>query len=257
MTKQETLQKLEIHLQELQDQFQKIKSTEGKIPKLEMDRLLSEIRASYELFTVLNYLNTYGEGEWMEKLRMVQKMLQEEPVAGKQEIQPQIIVEKQPEPIREEIKPPVQAEKNPVEEIQPETVIEKTKVEEPKIVAEEPQIMEPVAEKKVLKPEGKPAQKEILNDKTDHTIASLGDRFHSSPIVDLKKAIALHEKFQFINELFKGDNVPYNEFIQKISDCKGMQQAQTLIEHYSHKYDWNVEGKTFQKLYQFVQRRHQ
>jgi len=38
-----------------------IRDAEGKVPKIEMDKTLSDIRALYEQFTVLNYLNTYPD----------------------------------------------------------------------------------------------------------------------------------------------------------------------------------------------------
>lgn len=61
MKKEEVLKKLELQINQLNNQFQIVKNQSNKIPKLEIDRMLSDIRATYELFTVLNYLNIYGE----------------------------------------------------------------------------------------------------------------------------------------------------------------------------------------------------
>lgn len=209
MNKKETIGKLEKQLSELTGQFEKLKNTDQKIPKLEMDRMLSGIRASYELFTVWNYLNTYGENNDLQEEQAI-------PVVQN------FIPEKQPE---------IQVEK--VEEKAPEPIIQAPK-------------MQPV-----------PDKKEVIREKSQEILTTtLADKFHQSKIDNLKTAIPLHEKFLFINELFGGDNGPYNTFIDSVNHAQDMEQAANLLAESAIRYNWDIENKTYLKLQTLVLRRH-
>lgn len=209
MNKKETIGKLEKQLSELTGQFEKLKNTDQKIPKLEMDRMLSGIRASYELFTVWNYLNTYGENDDLQEEQAI-------PVVQN------FIPEKQPE---------IQVEK--VEEKAPEPIIQAPKTQ-------------PVLDKK-----------EVIREKSQEILTTtLADKFHQSKIDNLKTAIPLHEKFLFINELFGGDNGPYNTFIDSVNHAQDMEQAANLLAESAIRYNWDIENKTYLKLQTLVLRRH-
>lgn len=209
MNKKETIGKLEKQLSELTGQFEKLKNTDQKIPKLEMDRMLSGIRASYELFTVWNYLNTYGENDDLQEEQAI-------PVVQN------FIPEKQPE---------IQVEK--VEEKAPEPIIQAPKTQ-------------PV-----------PDKKEVIREKSQEILTTtLADKFHQSKIDNLKTAIPLHEKFLFINELFGGDNGPYNTFIDSVNHAQDMEQAANLLAESAIRYNWDIENKTYLKLQTLVLRRH-
>lgn len=212
MNKKETIGKLEKQLAELTGLFEKLKNTDQKIPKLEMDRMLSGMRASYELFTVWNYLNTYGDINDIQEeqaIPVVQNFIPEK--------QPEIQAEKVEEPVK-----PVQEPIKPVQEVQP------------------------IASKK-----------DVIREKSQEILTTtLADKFHQSKIDNLKTAIPLHEKFLFINELFGGDNGPYNTFIDSVNHAQSMEQAANLLAESAIRYNWDIENKTYLKLQTLVLRRH-
>jgi hypothetical protein len=99
--------------------------------------------------------------------------------------------------------------------------------------------------------------KVTFNDqKADAVKEALADKFALSKISDLTKAIPIHEKFLFINELFQGDNVPYNAFIEKVNQPQLLDDALKTVNDYAAEYHWDFESKTFQKMLIYIQRRH-
>ncbi|MBE2246048.1 MAG: hypothetical protein IAE67_02225 [Candidatus Competibacteraceae bacterium] len=93
-----------------------------------------------------------------------------------------------------------------------------------------------------------------INSMTAHE--PLADKLSQTRVVDLSKSIAIHEKFHFINELFQGDNIPYNRFIEEANQSESLDQANRLIAQYRIQYKWEEENKAYQKLINFVQRKH-
>lgn len=225
MTREDVLKKLETQIAQLNKQFQIIRESEQKIPKLEMDRMLSDIRATYELFTVLNYHNTYGN--------LPATQIRQAEIPAEQEQPP--VAEKQPEPVI--IKTP-----EPVIPPEPE------KKETPQPLAE-PVITEKIlpAEKEITPPVTKPVSEPLKE--------ILADKFRQNKVDDLKKAIPLHEKFLYINELFQGDNGPYNEFIEMLNSRTTWEEAETIMAHAIARYNWDTDSKTFIKFFELIHRK--
>jgi hypothetical protein len=62
--------------------------------------------------------------------------------------------------------------------------------------------------------------------------ASLADKLRRTPVADLRKAISLNQKFQFIRELFNGESSRYDEVIDRINGADDLPEAvQTLEKH--------------------------
>lgn len=80
---------------------------------------------------------------------------------------------------------------------------------------------EPVAKEeqifteKIQYPEN-PDFPESLNDKLKQVRTELSQTLSETPIKDLRKAIGVNDRFQFINELFRGDEAMYERSIKTI-----------------------------------------
>jgi len=86
--------------------------------------------------------------------------------------------------------------------------------------------------------------------------SSLAEKLLKNPVTDLKKSIGINEKFSFINELFDGDLNTYNEAIDKLNSSTDFNMALNHLEkNYAVKYNWNGESDSFLKLKNLIERR--
>lgn len=93
----------------------------------------------------------------------------------------------------------------------------------------------------------------ITSGKSDH---SLADHMQLKPISDMKSAISLNEKFQFINELFEGSSDRYSEAINLLNSCGGTEDAGQLFADLKSRYNWDDQHSVYKKLHEFVIRRY-
>lgn len=93
----------------------------------------------------------------------------------------------------------------------------------------------------------------IISGKSD---LSLADRIHLKPISDLKPAIGLNDKFQFINDLFEGSTDRYTEALNLLNSCSGTQDAEALLADLKARYHWPDQNAAWKKLREFVVRRY-
>jgi hypothetical protein len=99
-------------------------------------------------------------------------------------------------------------------------------------------------------------KKESLNDKLkpDHT--ELGHTLKDQPIKDLRKGIAVNDKFVFINELFRGDEAMYERSIKTINGFQILQEAEYWMNRELNvKLGWNENSEVVKHFYQVVRRR--
>lgn len=97
-----------------------------------------------------------------------------------------------------------------------------------------------------------------LNDKitTGRSDLSLADHMQLKPIGDIKAAIGLNDKFQFINELFEGSSDRYAEAVSLLNSCSGSLEAEQLFADLKLRYNWNEQHQGWKKLQEFVIRRY-
>ncbi|RFM28669.1 hypothetical protein [Deminuibacter soli] len=77
-----------------------------------------------------------------------------------------------------------------------------------------------------------------------------------SPIQDLKKAIGINDRYQFINELFRGDETMYERSIKTINAFTIYPEANYWIQReLTLKLGWNDRADIVQHFYQLVKRR--
>lgn len=104
-----------------------------------------------------------------------------------------------------------------------------------------------------LKGETTSLNEKISAGKSDTTLA---DKINLSPIGDIKAAIGINEKFQFINELFDGSSELYNEAIALLNNCTSGSAASQLLADYQQRNAWAGDNKVFLRLKEFVIRRY-
>lgn len=104
-----------------------------------------------------------------------------------------------------------------------------------------------------LKSETPSIKDKIASGKHDQ---SLADRMQLKPISDLKAAIGLNDKFQFINELFEGSADRYNEATSLLNSCSSAVEADELFADLNSRYNWDPKNHVFRKLKEFVTRRY-
>lgn len=84
---------------------------------------------------------------------------------------------------------------------------------------------------------------------------TFGPKVPSDRIDNLKTAISINEKFMFINELFEGNLREYNETIETLNGFKTMDQAADFLDLLRKKNFWNTGSNAFKKLQDLVERR--
>jgi hypothetical protein len=97
---------------------------------------------------------------------------------------------------------------------------------------------------------------ERFSSSTDKKEKSLADKLHEKPIMDLKAAIGINDKFKFINELFDGNLQAYNECVTKLNGFTSFEEAGTFLDLLKKEYGWANENESFTKLTEMVIRRY-
>ena len=106
-----------------------------------------------------------------------------------------------------------------------------------------------------------------INDMIGNNEASINDRLkgngselsavlNGAPVKELKKAIAVNDRFVYINELFRGDEVMYERSIKTINNFRIYPEAQFWMEReLKIKLGWDDARSITQQFYQVVKRR--
>jgi hypothetical protein len=95
-----------------------------------------------------------------------------------------------------------------------------------------------------------------LNDTLKQEKVEIGHRLTDAPVRDLKKAIGINDRFVFVSELFRGDEVMYERSIKTINGFRIYPEAQYWIEReLKVKLGWDESKETTRHFYQLVKRR--
>jgi outer membrane biosynthesis protein TonB len=95
-----------------------------------------------------------------------------------------------------------------------------------------------------------------LNDKLKQSKSEVADRLNEIPVKDLKQAIGINDKFQFIQELFRGDVDMYERSIKTINECHSLQEAEYWIEReLKIRQGWLDDTRPVQHFYSLVKKR--
>lgn len=95
-----------------------------------------------------------------------------------------------------------------------------------------------------------------LNDKLKQEKVEVGHVVGEHPIKDLKKAIGVNDRYVFINELFRGDEVMYERSLKTINAFRIFAEAEYWIEReLKVKLGWEEHKETTRHFYQLIKRR--
>ena len=213
-------------LEAINEQYEAIHRYGGKIPQIEFDILMENVRNFYQKMHMLQRLN--------ETVLFPERKLNHQ----------------EPEPVSVKAELPVQDFIAPVY-----TAPVQFKPAGPPVVKHEPSH----SSKKTTHPQEidlfaseEPAFNIKLKAARDKT---LGPKIPSEHIENLKTAISINEKFMFINELFDGNLREYNETIETLNGFKILDQAADYLDLMRKKNFWNTGSTAFKKLSELVERR--
>ena len=100
------------------------------------------------------------------------------------------------------------------------------------------------------------AKQESLNERLKTTNIELGAVLQSSPVRDLKKAIGINDRYVFVNELFRGDEVMYERSIKTINTFTILAEAEYWIKReLKLKLAWHEDTEAVKHFDQLVRRR--
>lgn len=95
-----------------------------------------------------------------------------------------------------------------------------------------------------------------LNDKLKEEVVEVGHRLTDVPVRDLRKAIGINDRFVFVNELFRGDDVMYERSIKTINGFRIFAEAEYWIEReLKVKLGWDESRQSTRHFYQLIKRR--
>lgn len=99
-------------------------------------------------------------------------------------------------------------------------------------------------------------QGQALNEQLKAEKKELANNFQDTPIVDLKKAIGINDRYLFINELFRGDETMYERSLKTINSFAIFPEAHYWIQReLKVKLGWNERSEIVGHFDQLVKRR--
>lgn len=128
-------------------------------------------------------------------------------------------------------------------------------------IAETSVVEEPVAEQALVKEmyelnDLHADQGQALNEQLKADKQELANNFQDTPIVDLKKAIGINDRYLFINELFRGDETMYERSLKTINSFAIFPEAHYWIQReLKVKLGWNERSEIVGHFDQLVKRR--
>jgi hypothetical protein len=95
-----------------------------------------------------------------------------------------------------------------------------------------------------------------LNDKLKEDVKEVAHILTDSPVRDLRRAIGINDRYLFISELFRGDEVMYERSIKTINGFRIFPEAEYWIEReLKVKLGWDESKPTTRHFYQLIKRR--
>jgi len=258
---------IKIILETLSEQINTISQHQGKIPQIEVDIIMANIRKLYERFGDLNELNNKRVEVKTDILFTPEPEapveIQERPII-ETEITIKPVIAENEKKIEAEEKAPKKVDK-PLEIELFEKAPEKQEEEKPALV-ELPKKIKPekptssdlfsTTEKTIVadkfKESSKSVNEKFSGEKNDKTVAG---KIGKSSITSIKSAIGINDKFLFINQLFKGDLHEYNKCIDKLNACDTIEVATQALEELKEEHRWNNVDEAYQKLEDLVIRK--
>lgn len=250
----------------------------GKVPHIELDIVMSNIRKLYENYHLLSRLNTT---ELPPQLRnheqaFVEPAPKHEPQIGDQK--PRIEPKSQ---VYTPLYAPIANPELQNTQTSPQEHIDVHYKEQQPKESHKQQVPRPTGnlERPSIRKEEKPFalntpdlfsggpstladklkdDKPSVVDRISHGMPdnSVANRLQQKPLADIRAAIGINEKFLFINELFNGNLNDYNQAIQALNTAQNLARGLEIFEAYRSRYTWNPKLASFLKLRDLVERRY-
>lgn len=217
-------------LEAINEQYEAIHHYGEKIPQIEFDILMENVRKFYENMRILQRLNDpvlYPEKKIKTRDNIQNKADSTSESHG---------IKKSPPPV------PVQFVKSPAPSVPASVRHETTPVSKKTSRHQEIDLF--ASEETAFSGKLKEARER-----------SLGPKIMPEQIENLKAAININEKFMFINELFDGNLREYNETIETLNGFKTFDQAADFLHLMRKKNFWNTGSTAFKKLKELIERR--
>ncbi|HRH65228.1 MAG TPA: hypothetical protein PLU53_02940 [Bacteroidia bacterium] len=261
MATQELHHQIDARLKQLLDMHREMQQHAASIPYAEIDLFLQKVRQLYEASLLLHHHNALKTMEELETAIAERYAKQTEPVRV-HSVQPETVVP---------VIAPIDS-KAPVGETLAHASIPST----PSVVAETPDrhsieeliaAASPKADTISTLPDSQKQKKvsgdlhemyqevptlagkfediETLGDRiaTNSSAPRIGEKLQRKPVKDLKSAIGINEKFQFISQLFGGDARTYHATIDQLDSFSSMEAAKAyLTDHLLPKYQWDTSS---------------
>lgn len=264
-------------LESLQEQIPVLIDYTDKIPQIELDIVMSNVRKLYENINELKSLDQFVveeevavagavAGKKEEAAGAVAEGKKEEAVSSQQSAvgsQEELIVAGAEEKKEEEVAVAGEKEESKVEapvrepvkivfESREEEIIgpKKRQIEEKSTIDLFSSPEESVVDK--FKDNSKSINEDIYGDKEDESVAA---KMQKEKIKDLKLAIGLNEKFLFINELFDGNMKAYSEAIDQLNKQEALEEVVKTFEEIKLKNKWDETTDTYKKLLNLIERK--
>ncbi|MCX6249627.1 MAG: hypothetical protein NTX61_02640 [Bacteroidetes bacterium] len=225
-------------LEAIEEQFDAIKSYEGRIPQIEFDIIMENVRKVYE------------------KLHMLQRS--DDPYAYFEEKMRDTPVIKPMVPVMEAKDPITEAEQDQPEpgiKIRIHSSNEEDQEAETTLLEEQPVIesiiADPSSEVDLFTGSGN-GFSEKLKEARERGIGAKLSREKSG---DLKSSITINEKFLMINELFEGNLRDYNETIETFNGFHDLRTAMEFLDLLRKKNLWDSGSKVFLRLKELLETR--
>jgi len=232
-------------LEAINEQYETLKNFEEKVPRIEFDILMDNLRKFYDNMRLLQRLDDHQpEPVAKSASRFTEPLVVREqpasrpvqPAPSKPVLSPDVTVKYE--------KPPVSAGEAPSPDSGPRGISRKENPLPPRKTVKPDEIDLFAAEEPVFSIKLKEAREKSLGPKSPNTRTD-----------NLKSIISINEKFMFINELFDGNLREYNETIEMLSGFTNRNHASEYLENMVKKNYWDTGSDAFKKLSELMERR--
>ena len=253
-------------IEAINEQYEAINHHGEKIPQIEFDILMENVRKFYENMHLLQRLNDpfSNPGKKIKTPDVIPVTPAVTPdssaPANTQPFEPRQSVMAPPSGVTVRFSEPEPVDAKP--DVPDESVIIPSL---PGAVQFKPTGSEPVRQETAPSSKKPPKSQEIDLFASEEPVFSIklkearektfGPKTPSERIENLKTAISINEKFMFINELFDGNLREYNETIETLNGFKNLDQAADFLDLMRKKNFWNTGSNAFKKLKELVERR--
>ncbi len=271
MSKNLVVQEIRSLMEVIKEQQELVLSHDSRIPQIELDILMGNIRKLYENLIHLNRMNTVvmpaqppndliatagAEQEPSREVKIAAVKVNPETVEVKPETN---TAHRATETLVNEIETPVSAPLTEIEkeEVLPQASLSAERTRKYTSPSAKAPLTASLFDDQVTVAEkfkGSPSlYDKIAGTKEDKSLAL---KLQQNPLSDLRKSIGINEKFSFVNELFDGDLNAYNDAIEKLNGSASHEAAVTMLENdYVSVLGWSRDGESFVKLKNLIDRR--